>query len=157
MLAATGYTHLLFIVPYKCFFACIGRPEASIAFLDQQRDFFNEKKVGVEAARRFLVPDEIQDDNSEKARLGVESVLVEEVDGNEEKETNAEEVYNEVEEEMDDDVSRNDSLYDTEQDVGKVAHSAVEMLLFIVVNAGLLVTWYARKLQRKRSGFHKNR
>jgi hypothetical protein len=136
--------------------------------LDQQRYFFNEKKVEVEAARRFLVPNtkqdvdnEIQEDNSEKARLGVESVLVEEVDGNhEEKETNAKEVYNEVEEGMDDDVSRKDGLYDTGQDDGNVSHSAVEILLFIAVNAGfagLVVTWHARKLQRKRSGFHKNR
>ena len=129
----------------------------SIAFLDQQRDFFNEKKVEVEAARRFLVPDEIQDDNSEKARRGVESVLVEEVGSNKEKGTNAEEVYSEVEEGMDDDVSRKDSKYDTEEDDGKIAHSAVEILLFIAVNAGLVVTWYARKLQRKISGFHKNR
>jgi hypothetical protein len=132
--------------------------------LDQQRYFFNEKKAEFEAARRFLVPhkkqevgNKIQEDNSEKARLGVEGVLLEEVDGNEGKENNAEEVDNEVEEEMDDDVSRKDSLYDTEQDDGKVSHSAVEMLLFIAVNAGFVVTWYARKLQRKRSGFHKKR
>jgi hypothetical protein len=135
--------------------------------LDQQRDFFNEKKVQAEAARRFLVPEKrhevgngLQEDNSEKARLGVESMLLEEVDGNEEKEANIEEGHNEVEEEMDDDVSRKDSSYDTEQDDGNLADSTVERLLFIAVNAsfvGFVMTWYARKLQRKRSGFHKNR
>lgn len=135
--------------------------------MDQQRDFFNEKKVEVEAAQRFLVPDkkleggnENREDNFEEARLDVESELVEAMAGNEEKETNAEEVHNEMEEEMDDDVSRQDSLYDTEDANGKVAHSAVEILLFVAVNLGFVglgVTWYARRLQRKRSGFHKKR
>jgi hypothetical protein len=135
--------------------------------LDQQRDFFNEKKVQAEAARRFLaVPDKKQEVNeshkdiSEKARLDVESELVEETESNEEREVNAEEVHSEVDEEIDDDVSRKDSLYDTEQGDGKVAHSAIEILLFIAANAGLvafLVSWYVRKLQRKTSGFHKNR
>jgi hypothetical protein len=134
--------------------------------LDQQRDFFNEKKLEAEAARRFLEPDTKQEvgierqESSEEARLAVESELVEEMDGNEEKEVNGEKVHSEVVEEMDDDVSRKDKLFETEQDDGKVSHSAVEILLFIAVNAGFvafMVTWYVRKLQRKRSGSHKNR
>jgi hypothetical protein len=134
--------------------------------LDQQRDFFNEKKVQAEAARRFLVPDKKQEvgnesqEDSEEARLDVESESVEEMESNEEREVNAEEVHSEVDKEMDDDVSRKDSLYDTEQVEGKVAHSTIETLLFIAANAGLvavLMSWYVRKLQRKTSGFHKNR
>jgi hypothetical protein len=153
--------------------ACIERPEASASFLDQQRDFFNEKKMEVEAAKRFLVPapkekvgNENQEVNSMKAILDVQSELVKEMDGNEEKEANSEEakvtIQNEAEEEMDDDVSRKDSFYDTEENDDKVAHSlllqaSVELLLFIIGIVGLLVTWYARKLQRKRSGLHKKR
>jgi hypothetical protein len=167
--------------------ACIGRPEISASFLDQQRDFFNEQKVEVEAARRFLVvPDtkqefaaKSQEHNSGEARLDVESELVEDMDGNEEKEVNSEESRIEearleearleesrlVEsrlESMDDDVSRKDSFYDFEKDDGKqkVAHfifspGTVGLFLFIAVIVGLVVTWYARKLQHKRSGLHK--
>jgi hypothetical protein len=163
-------------VPFVCLLACIGRPEVSASFLDQQRDFFNEKKVEVEAARRLLpaatqeVVVEAQEDNDGEARLDVESELVEETDGNEEKEVYPEEsrvevqneVEEEMEEEMDDDVSRKDSFYDFEKNDGKekVAHfplspATVGLLLFIAVIAGLLVTWYARKLQQKRSGLHK--
>jgi hypothetical protein len=154
-------------------FACIVRPEASASFLDQQRDFFSEKKMEVEAALRFLVPatkqeggNENQEDNSEEAILDVQSELVKEMDGNEEKGANSEEakvtIQNEVEEELDDDVSRKDSFYDTEEDDDKVTHSllpqaSVELLIFIIVIVGLVVTWYARKLQRKRSGWHKKR
>jgi hypothetical protein len=157
---------------------CIGRPEISASFLDQQRDFFNEKKVEVEAARRFLVvPDknqefvtENQEDKSKDARLDVENEMVEEMDGNEEKEAYPEEsrleVQNEVEErmeeEMDDDVSRKDSFYDFEKDDGteRVAHillspATAGLLLFIAVIVGLVVTWYSRKLQQKKSGLHK--
>jgi hypothetical protein len=170
MLAVTGCTHRFSLSRlFICLLACIGRPEASISLLDQQRDFFNEKKMEVEAARRFVVvPDkknevgnENQDDNSEEARLlDVESEWVEEMDGNKEKQANAEEVQNEVEEEMDDDVGRKDSLYDAEEDDGKVTHSTVEFFLFIAVIVGFVgfvVTWYTRKFKRKRSGLHKNR
>ena len=161
-------------VPFVCSLACIGRPEASADFLDQQRDFFDEKKVEVEAARRFLVvPDtnqevgnEIQYDNYGEARLDVESEFGEEMDGNDEKEAYPEEsrleVQIEVEEEMDDDVSRKDSFYDFEETGGKEkvpdfprSPATVGLLLFIAVIVGLVVTWYARKLQQKRSGLHK--
>jgi hypothetical protein len=86
--------------------------------------------------------------------------MKQEVGNERQEEVNAEEFHSEVDEEMDDDVSRKDTLFDTEQDDGKVAHSAVEILLFIAVNAGFVafvVTWYVRKLQRKRSGSHKDR
>jgi hypothetical protein len=112
--------------------------------LDEQRDFFNEKKVEVEAARRLLVPatkqevgNENQQDNPEEARLDVHNET-EEGDGNEEKE----------------------GFYDTKEDDVKAARflvspASVGLLLFIAVIVGLVVTWYARKLQRKRSGLHK--
>jgi hypothetical protein len=67
--------------------ACIGRPEASASFLDQQRDFFNEMKVEAKAARRLLVPvpvpvpaakqeagNENQEDNSDEVKLDNQSV-----------------------------------------------------------------------------------
>jgi hypothetical protein len=149
--------------------ACIGRPEASISLSDQQRDFFNEKKMEVEAARRFVVVsdkknevgNENQEENAEEARLlDVESEWrVEEMDGNKEKQANSEkarlDVQNEMEEEMDDDVSRKDIFYDTEEANDKVVRSTAGLLLFIVVIVGFVMTWYARKVQRKRSGLHK--
>jgi hypothetical protein len=86
---------------------CIRRPEISASFLDQQRDFFNEKKVKVEAARRFLaVPDRkqevgngSQEDNFKEARLDVESELVEDMDSNQEKHVHPEELRLNVESE----------------------------------------------------------
>jgi hypothetical protein len=57
-----------------------------------------------------------------------------------------------MDEEMDDDVSRKDSLYDTEQGDGKVAHQ----LKFYTPSVPMLAwppffaSWYVRKLQRKR-------
>jgi hypothetical protein len=169
-----GMYPFFLIVSFACSFACIGRPEISASFLDRQRDFFNEKKVEVEAARRFLVvPDtkhdfvaESQEGNYGEARLDVESELIKEMDGNEEKEVNPEEsrleLQNEEEEEMDDDVSRKDSFYDFEKDDGKqkvalflFSPATVGPFLFIAFIVGLVVTWYARKLQRNRSGLHK--
>jgi hypothetical protein len=138
--------------------------------LDEQRDFFNEKKVEVEAARRLLVPatkqevgNENQQDNPEEARLDVQNET-EERHGNEEKEANSKEarldVHNETKEEMDDDVSRKDSFYDAKEDDVTVAHpplspASVGLLLLIAAIVGLAVTWYTRKLQRKRSGLRK--
>jgi hypothetical protein len=133
--------------------ACVGRPEISASFLDQQRHFFYEKKVEVDAARRFLVvvPDTKQDGNKEK-EVYPEELRVEVQN----------ELEEEMEEEMDDDVSRKDSFYDFEKNDGKqkVTHflfspATVGLLLFIAVIVGLAVTWYARKVQQKRSGLHK--
>jgi hypothetical protein len=79
MLAVTGCIHIFSL--YRTFFACIGRAEASASFLDQQRDLFNEKKVEAEVARRLLVSatkeeanNENQEDNSDEARLDIQSV-----------------------------------------------------------------------------------
>jgi hypothetical protein len=202
-------------------FACIERPEASISFVDQQRDLFNEKKVEAEAARRLLVSarkqeirNENQRDNTIEVKLDVPNDIVEEMDRNKEKEAHSDEarlevqneldvkmdeenqeesseearldvqsfveemdrievaeeeskserskleILNKVEEGMDDDVSRKDSFFDTEEDYNKVAHFllspiAVGLLLFVVVLIGFVMTWYIRKQERKRSGLRK--
>jgi hypothetical protein len=102
--------------------------------------------------------------NSEEAKRDVENEMKQEMDGNKEKEVNSEEARREVQNEenygVDDDVTRKDRFYDTEENDEKVARfllprASVELLLFIGVIVGLVVTWYASKLQRKRTGLHK--
>jgi hypothetical protein len=185
MLVATGCSHLLFIVPYLCLLAYIGRPKHSAWLVSKQRTFFNEKKMEFEAARRILLPatkqenvDEAPEDNAEEARLHAESELVEEMVVDEVQEDNSEgarvDVQNEVEEKLEGDEENESNAEKTKLDVQSETMdddvsrkdsfydtkadndtASVQLLLFIGVIIGLAVTWYLSKLQRKRSGLHK--
>jgi hypothetical protein len=142
-------------------FVCVGRPDPTPLLLKRQREVFRIAKREVDAAPRLLgapeeVGDEKEEDNSEDAKL-------EEMDGNDDNSKDVN-VHNEEEEETDDDVSRKDSFYDTKKDGDKVADSHLPprlppatagLLLFIAVLVGLVVTWYTRKVQQRRSGLRK--
>lgn len=67
---------------------------------------------------------------------------------------------NEEEELMDNNISRRDPVIGTEEEGGRLAKSplppaARKLLCLVAVIVGLVVTWYSRKVQRKRRGWHK--
>jgi hypothetical protein len=111
-------------------------------------------KREVDAFERLFGPatkqedgDKDKKDSFEEAKRDLQNEMEEEIDGSEEAI-------------LDDDVSRKDSFYDNEEDGDKVAESrlppaTVGILLFIGVIVGLVVTWYTRKRQRRRSGLRK--
>jgi hypothetical protein len=95
--------------------------------------------------------DEDIEDNSEEAKLHIQNEQAEEIDGIDGK---SEDVN------LDDDVTRKDIFYNTEEDGNRIADSRsppaiVGFSLFIVFMVGLAVTWYSRKMQRRRSGLRK--
>jgi hypothetical protein len=103
------------------------------------------------AATELEDEDEDQEEIPEEAKFDVQRDIPQEIDGNA---LNSEDVK------LDDDVGRKGSFYITEEAGDKVADSRlpsaiVGLLLFIVVMVGLTVTWYSRKVQRRRSGLRK--
>jgi hypothetical protein len=158
------------------YFVSIKRPEAFASLLERQADYFqfgNEEHAEIDPSggdERVLlgsdakgeVGNEDQQDNAEKTR----------VDQNEEGANNNEKAAEEEkkgEQKMDKDVSRKYPVIATEEERGKVGGrvagkvvesplvppAARKLLLFVAVLLGLVVSWYARKVQRKRSGWHK--
>jgi hypothetical protein len=158
---------------------CIERPEALAALLARQLDLFQgaalfatpekeedlfatpEKEERMEALLASDVKGEVgnadQKDNNEETR-----VVQKEEGASINKE--AEEEKEEEEEQFANDVSRKYPVIGTEEEDGEVGEKilkpplppvASKLLLFVAVVVGLVASWYARKVQRKRSGWHK--
>jgi hypothetical protein len=140
-------------------FVCVGRPEPTAYLLKRRRQVYKIAKREIDAntrlrgaATNLKGSDEDQQENSE-AKLDVQNELAEEakLDGNNDESGDVN---------VDDDVTRKDNFYNTEEDGDKIADSrlppaTVGFLLFIVFMAGLAVTWYSRQMQRRRSGLRK--
>jgi hypothetical protein len=147
----------LFFSPYRIF-VCVDRPEPTAYLLKRRRQVFKIAKREVDTFSRLLGSateledeDEDQEEIPEEAKFDVQKDIPQEIDGNA---VNSEDVK------VDDDVGQKDSFYNTEEAGDKVADSRlpsaiVGLLLFIVVMVGLTVTWYSRKVQRRRSGLRK--
>jgi hypothetical protein len=147
----------LFFSLYRIFL-CVERPEPTSYLLKRRRQIYKIAKREVDAISRLLESateledgDEDQEETPEEAKFDVQKDIPQEIDGNT---GNSEDVK------LDDDVGRKDSFYNTEEDGDKVADSRlrpaiVGLVLFIVVMVGLAVTWYSRKVQRRRSGLRK--
>jgi hypothetical protein len=151
------------------------RPEALAALLARQTALFQRPDF-FPAAKEELT--EIGSTGGDERVLLASDVKVEV--GNEDQKENIEEkkvdqneegANNNIEageekEEIVNDVTRKYPVIGTEEEDGgvgdKIAEPALppppvarKVLLFVVVVLGLIATWYARKLQRKRSGWHK--
>jgi hypothetical protein len=141
-----------------CIFVCVGRPEPTAYLLKRRRQIYKIAKREIDAyarlpgaASKLDDSDEDIEDNSEEAKLHIQNEQAEKIDGIDGK---SEDVN------LDDDVTRKDSFYNTEKDGNRIADSrsppaTVGFLLFIVFMVGLAVTWYSRKMQRRRSGLRK--
>lgn len=139
-------------------FVCVGRPEPTAYLLKRRRQIYKIAKREIAAFSRLLGSatelkdsDEDQEETPEAAKFDVQKDIPEEIDGSADKSEG---------EKLDDDIGRKDSFYNTEEDGDKVADSRlspaiVGLLLLIVVMVGLAVTWYSRKIQRRRSGLRK--
>jgi hypothetical protein len=147
----------LFFSPCRIF-VCVGRPEATAYLLKRRRQVYKIAKREVDTFSRLLGPatevgdiDEDEEEIPEEAKFDVQKDIPQEIDGNA---VNSEDVK------LDDDVGRKDSFYSTGEDSKKIADSRlppaiVGLFLFIVVMVGLTVTWYSRKVKRRRSGLRK--
>jgi hypothetical protein len=132
-----------------------------------RKDSFEETQIGgayeVEATNEVKVNNE-EDANGGNLR-GLVSDTKKEGGGEDQKanlkETKIEKETSNEEEEVDDDVSRKDPFYGSEEATGAEATEpplppvATELLLFVAVIVGLVIAWCTRKVQRKRSGLHK--
>jgi hypothetical protein len=147
----------LFFSLYCMFFVCIKRPEALASLWKREGEFFGEKeeehssggdeRVLLTSDTKGEVGNDYQKDNTEETRL----------DDNEEEANNSKKME---EEQMDNDDSRKYPVIGTEEKGDEVAESplppaARDLLLFVAVVLVLVAGWYARKVQRKRSGWHK--
>jgi signal recognition particle GTPase len=138
--------------------------------LNNDEEATNKEEVGNEeeaktdakgGTQRSLFSEKKEEGGDEDRKASLDETLIEK------------EINNEEEEEFDDDVSRKDPFYGSEEATDAeaaeppvppaateateppVPPAATELLLFVAVIVGLVIAWCARKIQRKRSGLHK--
>jgi hypothetical protein len=161
-----------------CLYVCIKRPEALAALLARQTDFFarpdlfatpeKEELTNIDSSggdERVLLASDAKEEvghDDQKDNIVETRVDQKEEGANNNKEAEAEK--EKEEEQIANDISRKYPVIGAEEEGGEVGDKVVEpplppvarkLLLFVVVVVGLVATWYLRKVQRKRSGWHK--
>jgi hypothetical protein len=174
----TGCTHF-FSLSHFLRYVCLKRPEALAALLARQTDFFErpvlfatpekEELTKIDSSggdeRVLLVSDVKREVGNDDQKDNIEETRVDQKEEGANNNNEAEDKKEEEEEEqIASDISRKYPVIGTEEKDGEFGEKVLEpplppvarkLLLFVVVVVGLVTTWYSRKVQRKRSGWHK--